>query len=209
MNNTAFNLNNLKYNAEGLIPVIVQDVFSKAVLMLAYMNETALKQTLETKQGTYYSRSRQSIWVKGETSGHTQRVRSIAYDCDQDTLLMMVEQVGAACHTGNQSCFFETLLGEVEKSSPSILDALYDTIVDRKNNPLEGAYTTYLFNKGIDKILKKVGEETAEIIIGAKNNSKSETVYEISDLVYHLLVLMVNQGITLEDIREELTKRRK
>jgi phosphoribosyl-ATP pyrophosphohydrolase/phosphoribosyl-AMP cyclohydrolase len=208
MNNT-FDLQNLKYNAEGLIPVVVQDVFSKDVLMLAYMNETALKQTIETKQGTYYSRSRQALWVKGETSGHTQRVRSLAYDCDQDTLLMMVEQVGPACHTGNKSCFFETLLSDVEKTTPSILDALYETIVDRKNNPIEGAYTTYLFNKGIDKILKKVGEETAEIIIGAKNNSKAETVYEISDLVYHLLVLMVNQGITLDDIREELTKRRK
>jgi phosphoribosyl-ATP pyrophosphohydrolase/phosphoribosyl-AMP cyclohydrolase len=208
MNNT-FDLQNLKYNAEGLIPVVVQDVFSKDVLMLAYINETALKQTIETKQGTYYSRSRQALWVKGETSGHTQRVRSLAYDCDQDTLLMMVEQVGPACHTGNKSCFFETLLSDVEKTTPSILDALYETIVDRKNNPIEGAYTTYLFNKGIDKILKKVGEETAEIIIGAKNNSKAETVYEISDLVYHLLVLMVNQGITLDDIREELTKRRK
>ena len=208
MNNT-FNLQSLKYNADGLVPVVVQDVFSKEVLMLAYMNETALKQTIETKQGTYYSRSRQSLWVKGETSGHTQRVRSLAYDCDRDTLLMMVEQVGPACHTGNKSCFFETVISDVEKTTPSILDAIYETIVDRKNNPLEGAYTTYLFNKGIDKILKKVGEETAEIIIGAKNNSKAETVYEISDLVYHLLVLMVNQGITLDDIREELTKRRK
>lgn len=204
-----FDINILKFNQDGLIPVIVQDVSTKEVLMLAYMNNEAIKQTIETKIATYYSRSRQALWVKGETSGYTQFVKTIAYDCDQDTLLLKVHQLGVACHTGNASCFFETIYNEISGDETDIINSLYNIILDRKVNPIEGSYTTYLFNKGIDKILKKVGEETSEVIIGAKNNSRFETVYEISDLVYHILVLMVNQGINVEEIREELKKRRK
>jgi phosphoribosyl-AMP cyclohydrolase / phosphoribosyl-ATP pyrophosphohydrolase len=207
----AFDINNIKYNQDGLIPVIVQSVSSKEVLMLAYMNPEALGKTIDTKEAYYYSRSRNTLWKKGETSGHIQYVKSLAYDCDQDTLLIQVDQVGVACHTGEMSCFYTELFNDAnnQSSNVNILNDIFELIQLRKNEPIEGSYTTYLFNKGLDKILKKVGEETAEIIIGAKNQSKDETVYEISDLVYHILVLMVNQGITPKDIEKELCTRRK
>ncbi|MFU8792632.1 MAG: bifunctional phosphoribosyl-AMP cyclohydrolase/phosphoribosyl-ATP diphosphatase HisIE [Acholeplasmataceae bacterium] len=209
-NNQVFSINDLTFNPEGLIPVVVQSEENNEVLMLAYMNQEALKLTIETKKATYYSRSRKALWVKGETSGHTQEVKGLFYDCDQDALLLKVVQQGVACHTGNPSCFYRNVFDETKaQSDANTLDALYDIIKERKENPVEGSYTTYLFTKGIDKILKKVGEETSEIIIGAKNNSKEETVYEISDLVYHMLVLMVNQGIEVTDIKKELEKRRK
>ncbi|MCR3907112.1 MAG: bifunctional phosphoribosyl-AMP cyclohydrolase/phosphoribosyl-ATP diphosphatase HisIE [Tenericutes bacterium] len=205
-----FEISKIKYNQDGLIPVVVQSVSSKEVLMLAYMNAEALEKTIETKEAYYYSRSRKTLWKKGETSGHFQHVKSLAYDCDQDTLLIQVEQIGVACHTGEMSCFHTYLFNDAyHEENPNILREIYELIQLRKDNPEEGSYTTYLFNKGLDKILKKVGEETAEIIIGAKNQSQGETVYEISDLVYHILVLMVNQGIKLNDIEEELYKRRK
>ena len=209
-NNQIFNIKDITFNLEGLIPVIVQSVETNEVLMLAYMNEEAISLTIQTKEATYYSRSRNALWVKGETSGHTQTVKGLFYDCDQDALLLKVLQKGVACHTGNQSCFYRNVFDESSgQSDNNTLNALYDIIKERRDHPVEGSYTTYLFTKGIDKILKKVGEETSEIIIGAKNNSKEETVYEISDLVYHMLVLMVNQGIEITDIRNELEKRRK
>jgi phosphoribosyl-ATP pyrophosphohydrolase/phosphoribosyl-AMP cyclohydrolase len=201
------NTDQLKYNQEGLIPVVVQESKTKQVLMLAYMNEEALKQTIVTKQATYYSRSRKSLWVKGETSRNSQRVVSISYDCDADSLLLMVEQTGVACHTGEMSCFHNPLIQEVNNHQLSLLEDLYQTIKERKTNPVEGSYTTYLFTKGIDKILKKVGEETAEVIIAVKNHSSSEMTYEISDLVYHTLVLMVQEGIKLDQIETELKRR--
>jgi phosphoribosyl-ATP pyrophosphohydrolase/phosphoribosyl-AMP cyclohydrolase len=202
------NLEKIVYNEKGLIPVVVQESSTKEVLMLAYMNEEALKQTLLTKQATYYSRSRQSLWVKGETSGHVQTVKGLVYDCDGDSLLMTVEQTGVACHTGEMSCFHNALI-EPEESPKPLLEELYQTIDERKKNPIEGSYTNYLFTKGIDKILKKVGEETAEVIIAAKNHSISEMTYEISDLVYHTLVLMVQEGVTLDQIESELKRRQK
>ncbi|RJX26069.1 MAG: bifunctional phosphoribosyl-AMP cyclohydrolase/phosphoribosyl-ATP diphosphatase HisIE [Acholeplasma sp.] len=202
------NLNELKYNEQGLIPVVVQSYETKDVLMLAYMNEEALKQTIQTKMGTYFSRSRQEIWKKGETSGNVQYVKKLTYDCDADTLLLEVTQEGVACHTGEMSCFHHVIFENEEKSeSKDLLNQLYQTIAERKKNPVEGSYTNYLFTKGLDKILKKVGEETAEVIIASKNQSAEETIYEISDLVYHTLVLMVNQGITIDAIAAELKSR--
>ena len=191
----------VKYNAEGLIPAIVQDEKTRDVLMLAYMNAQSLKQTIETGFATYYSRSREELWKKGETSGHIQQVKSIHYDCDKDTLLLLVEQTGVACHTGSWSCF------EDMPQNESVISKLAATIDHRKKNPKEGAYTTYLFNEGIDKILKKVGEESAEIIIAAKNPDTKELVYEISDLVYHTLVLMAQKGVSTNEIKEALEKR--
>jgi len=205
-----FQIDNIQFNEKGLVPAIVQDVLTKDVLMLAYMNEESIQQTLHTGYATYYSRSRQKLWVKGETSGNLQVVKSFSYDCDQDTILIQVEQNGGACHTGNWSCFHEKMeLGTSdEKSNVNILNDLYQTIFNRKLNPVEGSYTTYLFEKGIDKILKKVGEETSEVIIGAKNDDSNELVYEISDLVYHVMVLMVEKGLKLEDIKTALENRR-
>lgn len=208
-----FQLNNIQFNEKGLVPAIVQDVRTKDVLMLAYMNEESIQQTLDTGFATYYSRSRQKIWVKGETSGNLQTVKSIAYDCDQDSILLQVEQKGVACHTGNWSCFSEkltlnSLTDDKDGKIESLLNDLYETIVNRKVNPVEGSYTSYLFEKGIDKILKKVGEETSEVIIGAKNEGTEELIYEISDLVYHVIVLMVEKGVKLEEIKEALQNRR-
>jgi phosphoribosyl-AMP cyclohydrolase / phosphoribosyl-ATP pyrophosphohydrolase len=197
----------LKFNDAGLIPVITQDAYSNEVLMLAYMNIEAVNKTLTEKIAYYFSRSRKTLWKKGETSGHIQYVKSFAYDCDADTILIKVKQVGVACHTGEKSCFFNTVLNNEENERP-LLESLYDTIKERKENPKEGSYTNYLFKEGLDKILKKVGEETSEIIIAAKNDSQAELVYEISDLVYHILVLMVNEGTTLDLIERELSKRR-
>jgi phosphoribosyl-AMP cyclohydrolase / phosphoribosyl-ATP pyrophosphohydrolase len=197
----------LNYNQDGLIPVIVQSYETKEVLMLAYMNQESLNLSIETKIAHYFSRKRNSIWKKGETSGHYQHIIGMSYDCDEDTLLLQVIQDGVACHTGNMSCFYRDIIES--KESVDILSELYQIIENRKNNPEIGSYTTYLFEKGLDKILKKVGEETSEVIIGSKNNNKKETVYEIADLTYHLLVLMVNQGISVSDIKEELKNRRK
>ncbi|MEA3422440.1 MAG: bifunctional phosphoribosyl-AMP cyclohydrolase/phosphoribosyl-ATP diphosphatase HisIE [Bacillota bacterium] len=197
---------NIKYDEKGLVPAIVQDDASGKVLMLAYMNEEAVNLTIEKKLAHYFSRSRQKLWLKGETSGHYQHVKSFHYDCDSDTILLKVKQIGVACHTGSFSCFFNEVFDE--SSEGNILDNLYEIIMDRKINPKEDSYTTYLFKEGIDKILKKIGEESSEVIIGAKN-SKEELVYESSDLIYHLMVLLVNEDITLTDIYRELKKRMK
>lgn len=198
----------IKFDNRGLIPAIVQDVNTNKVLMLAYMNEEAIKKTLEEKVAHYYSRSRKKLWKKGETSGNIQKLKGFYYDCDKDSILILVEQVGVACHTGNYSCFFNQVLKE-ESKKEDVLMELYTLIQDRKNNPKEGSYTNYLFQKGLDKILKKVGEETSEVIIGAKNKNKEELIYELSDLIYHSLVLMVSEGISIDDIKKELTKRHK
>lgn len=177
--------------------------------MLAYMNEEAFNQTIKTGRMTYYSRSRQSLWVKGETSGHFQYVKSLTIDCDLDTLLAKVDQVGAACHTGNPTCFFQPLAGtDYDENNPlKIFESVYNTILDRKENPKEGSYTNYLFDKGIDKILKKVGEEATEVVISAKNPNPEEVKYELSDFLYHAMVLMVEKGISWEDIIRELADR--
>lgn len=199
----------LKMNAQGLIPVIVQDETTKQVLMLAYMNKEAIDKTLETKNMYYYSRSRQTLWRKGETSGNTQQLKQLSYDCDQDALLAIVKQIGPACHTNNLSCFYRDEYKESLAESSTILQDLYKVINGRKNQMPEGSYTTYLFEKGIDKILKKVAEETGEVIIASKNNDPNEIVYESADLMYHLLVLLVNQNIDINDILKELESRRK
>lgn len=196
----------IKFNQDGLVPAIAQDVGTGEVLMLAYMNEEALRLTKETGIAHYYSRSRQALWKKGETSGHIQEVKGIYYDCDGDAVLLKVNQIGAACHTGNYSCFFNEEKGYKDLSNT--LKDLYKVIIDRKKNPQEGSYTQYLFDKGIDKILKKIGEEAAEVIIGAKND-KQELIYEASDLIYHLIVLLVNEGVTPAEIMEELRGRMK
>lgn len=198
-----------KTNEQGLIPVIVQHYKTREVLMLAYMNEESFDQTIKTGKMTYFSRSRQKLWVKGETSGHFQYVKSLTIDCDYDTLLAKVDQVGAACHTGNPTCFFQHLAGtEYNEANPlEVFEIIYNTVVDRKENPKEGSYTNYLFDKGIDKILKKIGEEATEIVIAAKNPSAEETKYEISDFLYHMIVLMVEKGLNWEDIVKELASR--
>ena len=198
-----------KLNSDGLIPVIVQDYKTNEVLMMAYMNEEAFDNTVKTGRMTYYSRSRQCQWVKGETSGHFQYVKFLAVDCDKDTLLAKVEQIGAACHTGNRSCFYTTIVGaDYDAKNPlQVFESVYNTILDRRENPKEGSYTNYLFEKGIDKILKKVGEEATEIVIAAKNPNPEEIKYEISDFLYHAMVLMVERGVTWEDITNELADR--
>lgn len=198
-----------KLNSDGLIPVIVQDYKTNEVLMMAYMNEEAFDHTVKTGRMTYYSRSRQCQWVKGETSGHFQYVKSLSIDCDKDTLLAKVEQIGAACHTGNRSCFYTTIVGaDYDAKNPlQVFESVYNTIVDRREHPKEGSYTNYLFDKGIDKILKKVGEEATEIVIAAKNPNPEEIKYEISDFLYHAMVLMVERGVTWEDITNELADR--
>ncbi|TJX13890.1 bifunctional phosphoribosyl-AMP cyclohydrolase/phosphoribosyl-ATP diphosphatase HisIE [Tissierella creatinini] len=196
----------IKFDENGLVPVIAQDIGTGEVLMLAYMNEESLKLTIETGVAHYYSRSRKELWKKGGTSGNIQEVKGIYYDCDGDSILLKINQVGVACHTGNYSCFFNEIKGY--KGVGNTLNELYKTIMDRKLNPKEGSYTQYLFEKGLDKILKKVGEETAEVIIGAKNN-KEELIYETSDLIYHMIVLLVNEGVSLGEIMEELNNRMK
>lgn len=198
-----------KLNSDGLIPVIVQDYKTNQVLMLAYMNEEAYNQTLHLRTMTYYSRSRQQLWLKGETSGHYQYLKSLSYDCDNDTLLAKVEQVGAACHTGSYSCFFNDIISyDYEEKNPfSVLSDVYNVIEDRKIHPKEGSYTNYLFDKGIDKILKKVGEEATEIVIAAKNPNPNEIKYEISDFLYHVMVLMAEKEVTWEEIMTELANR--
>ncbi len=195
----------LKYNSDGLIPAIVQDHYSKKVLMLAYMNAESLDITIKEGKTCFWSRSRQELWRKGETSGNSQQVVSIRTDCDKDTLLIDVIKNGPACHTGSETCFFEDIVApETEEFS---YEGLYEMLVGRKVNKKEGSYTTYLFEKGIDKILKKVGEECTEVIIGAKGGDKAETVYEIADLLYHITVMMIEMGISLEEVTAELAKR--
>ena len=198
-----------KTNDQGLIPVIVQHYKTQEILMLAYMNEESFYETIKTGKMTYFSRSRQKLWVKGETSGHFQYVKSLTIDCDLDTLLAKVDQIGAACHTGNPTCFFQPLVGiDYDETNPlRIFESVYDTIADRKENPKEGSYTNYLFDKGIDKILKKIGEEATEVVIAAKNPNPEEVKYEIADFLYHAMVLMVEKGLTWEDIVKELADR--
>ena len=199
----------LKLNSDGMVPVIVQDYRTAEVLMMAYMTEEAFRKTLETGLMTYYSRSRKCLWTKGLTSGHIQYVKSLTADCDYDTLLAKVSQVGPACHTGNPTCFFNQMMKkDYKESNPlSVFESVYGTIKDRKENPKEGSYTNYLFDKGIDKILKKVGEEATELVIAAKNPEPEEIKYEMADFLYHAMVLMVEKGITWEEIIEELDNR--
>jgi phosphoribosyl-ATP pyrophosphohydrolase/phosphoribosyl-AMP cyclohydrolase len=245
----------VKFNADGLVPAVTQDIRTDEVLMLAYMNEESLKKTIETGLVHYYSRSRQKLWCKGETSGHYQKVRSISVDCDGDTLLLKVEQTGAACHTGHRSCFFTRLDADELKAGadrvtdnvgndsaadfaaadgtctdgpgtdgadtngagtdgaaiceagPEVLGKVFSVICDRLAHPKEGSYTNYLFSKGLDKILKKVGEEACEVVIASKNGTAGEISAEIADLFYHIMVLLAQQGMTLNNIYEELKKR--
>ncbi len=235
----------VKYNKEGLVPAIVQDIRTDEVLMLAYMNEESLKKTVETGRAHYYSRSRQKLWLKGETSGHFQKVRSISFDCDFDAILIKVEQTGTACHTGHHSCFYTRLdadelrsdkeldnetensdrgaenTGESGASCESetegkgtrttkgseVLKEVFDVITDRLTNPKEGSYTNYLFTKGLDKILKKVGEEACEVVIASKNGRQDEIKAEIADLLYHIMVLLAERGMTLDDVYGEMERR--
>ena len=200
------NIDELKFDEKGLIPAIVVDSVSKKVLTLAYMNKESLMITMEKKLTCFFSRSRNELWLKGETSGNYQHVVSITADCDNDALVVVVEPDGPACHTGEESCFFKPVFENEDKKDFS-LSALVKLIEGRKTEKTEGSYTTYLFEKGIDKILKKVGEECTEVIIAAKADDKKETVYEIADLAYHTLVLMIQMGISLEDIHNELASR--
>lgn len=199
-------IKDLKFDEKGLIPAIVVDALSKKVLTLAYMNEESLNITMEQKKTCFFSRSRGQLWLKGETSGNYQHVVSITADCDRDALVVEVEKDGPACHTGTESCFNDKIYINEDKNEFS-LDGLYDLLLGRKETLPEGSYTTYLFKKGIDKILKKVGEECTEVIIAGKANDKAETIYEVADLCYHVMVMMVEMGISLEDIRRELSSR--
>lgn len=199
-------INALKFDEKGLIPAIVVDAWSKKVLTLAYMNRESLEISLEKGLTCFYSRSRQELWLKGETSGNYQHIVSITADCDNDALVVVVEKDGPACHTGTDSCFTKEVYQSEEKQEFTV-NGLYELLQGRKNNMPEGSYTTYLFSKGIDKILKKIGEECTEVIIAGKADDKAETVYEIADLMYHTMVLMVNMGISVEDIQRELASR--
>lgn len=200
------NIDELKFDEKGLIPVIVVDAKTKKVLTLAYMNRESLEISLEKELTCFWSRSRNELWLKGETSGNYQHIVSITADCDNDALVVLVEPDGPACHTGSYSCFTKPVFQSEERSEFSY-EGLMELIRGRKTNPQDGSYTTYLFNKGLDKILKKVGEESTEVIIAAKAEDKKETVYEIADLTYHIMVLMVETGISLDDIRDELASR--
>ena len=206
---TMMEFSEFKTNADGLLPVVVQHYKTQEVLMVAYMNEEAFYMTVKTGKMTYFSRSRQSLWVKGETSGHFQYVKSLTIDCDKDTLLAKVDQVGVACHTGNPTCFFQPIVGtDYDETNPlQVFESVYATIQNRREHPKEGSYTNYLFDKGIDKILKKVGEEATEIIIAAKNPNPEEIKYEMADFLYHAMVLMVERGISWDDIVRELADR--
>ena len=199
-------LNELKFDAHGLIPAVVQDFRTRQVLTLAYMNRESLEITLREKRTCFYSRSRQTLWRKGETSGNVQHVVRISADCDGDALVVEVLPDGPACHTGADTCFFRLLYGDAAEA-PFSLDGLYRLLLSRKAERPAGSYTTYLFDKGREKILKKVGEECTEVVIGAMKGSREETVFEVSDLAYHVLVLMAEMGITPEDIRAELASR--
>ena len=201
-----FDLKQLKYDDRGLIPAVVQDAVTGEVLTVAYMNEESLKISLEKELTCFWSRSREELWLKGETSGNYQHIVSITADCDYDALVVKVEPDGPACHLGTRSCFTHTLAESGERKDFS-LDLLMELIRERKDHPKEGSYTNYLFDKGLDKILKKVGEESTEVIIAAKDEDKAETVYEIADLTYHVMVLMIEAGISLRDIHRELASR--
>lgn len=198
-----------KTDENGLLPVVVQDYKTLEVLMVAYMNREAYETTIRTGKMTYWSRSRKELWVKGLTSGHFQYVRELLIDCDNDTILAKVLQVGAACHTGNRSCFYRSMVKkDYDETNPmKVFEDVFSVILDRKEHPKEGSYTNYLFDKGIDKILKKVGEEATEIVIAAKNPNPEEIKYEISDFLYHVMVLMAERGVTWEDITKELAQR--
>ena len=200
------NIDELKFDANGLIPAVVVDSITKKVLTVAYMNRESLETSMEKGLTCFWSRSRQELWLKGETSGNYQHIVSITADCDKDALVIVVEKDGPACHLGTDSCFANPVWQSEEKQEFS-LNGLYDMLVGRKNDKPEGSYTTYLFEKGIDKILKKVGEESTEVIIAAKADDRDETVYELADLAYHAMVLMVQMGITVEDIHKELASR--
>ena len=202
-----FDIKNLKYNADGLIPAIVTDVADGAVLMLGYMNAESIGITLEKKKVCFFSRSRQKLWLKGETSGNFLNVVSIKTDCDADTLLITAKPDGPTCHTGARSCFFEDIYEDEDAEEAFCLDDLMKLIEGRKTNPKEGSYTTYLFEKGIDKILKKVGEECTEVIIAGKGGDRAEAIYEIADLTYHVLVMMTEMGISIDEVRAELASR--
>ena len=196
----------LKFDEKGLIPAVVVDTITKKVLTVAYMNEESLKISMEKGLTCFFSRSRQELWLKGETSGNYQHIVSITADCDKDALVVEVEKDGPACHLGTDSCFENPVYKSDELTSFS-LQGLYDLLVGRNENRPEGSYTTYLFEKGIDKILKKVGEECTEVIIAGKADDKKETIYELADLTYHAMVLMVQMGITIEDVHKELASR--
>lgn len=200
------NIDELKFDDKGLIPTVVVDSITKKVLTVAYMNKESLKISMEKGLTCFYSRSRQELWLKGETSGNYQHIVSITADCDNDALTVVVEKDGPACHTGTDSCFTKEVWHSDELEEFS-LQGLYDLLKGRKENMPEGSYTTYLFEKGIDKILKKVGEECTEVIVAGKGDDKKETVYEIADLAYHVMVLMVEMGISVEDIHKELASR--
>ena len=200
------NIDNLKFDERGLIPAVVVDADTKKVLTLAYMSRESLKISMERELTCFYSRSREELWLKGETSGNYQHIVSITADCDLDALTVVVKKDGPACHTGSDSCFTNTVF-ESETNSAFSLEGLYSLLLQRKNDKPEGSYTTYLFEKGVDKILKKIGEESTEVIIAGKANDKRETVYEIADLAYHVMVLMVEMGISVDDIKRELAGR--
>ena len=204
-------ISEIKFDQQGLVPAIAQDARTGKVLMLAYMNADSIRMTMETGYATYFSRSRQSLWRKGETSGHTQRVLTMSYDCDGDAILLQVEQTGPACHTGSESCFFHPMIEADEEDMPAssaIVQKVYNVIVDRREHPQEGSYTNYLLDKGVEKICKKVGEEASETIIAAMKGNKEEVTYEVADVIYHMLVLMLTQGVTPDDVWEELARRR-
>ena len=198
-------ISKLKFDEKGLIPAIVVDAQTNQVLTLAYMNEESLRISMEKRLTCFWSRSRKELWLKGETSGNYQHIVSITADCDYDALVVKVTKDGPACHLGEESCFHNPVLGE--EAAPFRLEGLYDLLMDRKATLPEGSYTTYLFKKGLDKILKKVGEESTEVIIAGKAEDKAETIYEIADLPYHVLVLMAQMGISVEDVKKELASR--
>lgn len=200
-------LEKLVFNKDGLIPAIVQDDRTGNVLMLGYMNEEAIQKTIETKEAWFYSRSRQQLWHKGATSGNRQIVKRLSIDCDQDSLLVQVEPIGPACHTGKTSCFYEVAFEE-ETSNRQVIHEVVDEIKQRRDNPVEGSYTAYLFREGIDKILKKIGEESTEVVIGAKNRDKAELTNELADLTYHSLVLMELLDVRVDDVKKVLRNRR-
>ncbi|MBQ7657082.1 MAG: bifunctional phosphoribosyl-AMP cyclohydrolase/phosphoribosyl-ATP diphosphatase HisIE [Clostridia bacterium] len=200
------NIDDLKFDEKGLIPAVVQDYFSKQVLTVAYMNKESLEISMQEGRTCFFSRSRQQLWRKGETSGNTQEIVTIKADCDLDALVVEVIKKGPACHTGSESCFFNPVY-QSETQQDFSIDALYELLKGRKTNPKEGSYTTYLYQKGIDKILKKVGEECTEVIVAGKGGDKAETIFEISDLAYHVMVLMVEMGIEPKDIFAQLASR--
>jgi phosphoribosyl-AMP cyclohydrolase / phosphoribosyl-ATP pyrophosphohydrolase len=200
-------IDTLSFDENGLIPAIVQDDRTGNVLMLAYMNKESLQKTIDTKETWFFSRSRKELWNKGATSGNRQIVKNLSLDCDSDAVLVQVTPLGPACHTGEVTCFHNQIFDEVVQTR-SIVHEITDEIKNRRANPVEGSYTSYLFREGLDKILKKVGEETTEVVIGAKNRDKAEVTSELADLTYHSLVLMEELGVSVEDVKNELRKRR-